>query len=88
MNVDDRELQARLIHVLNQLQATNERCRGLLLDGNLDGLVTMGRKVADLGVMLIRMAKDGGALIEPPDLTADEHVYDPRQLAAGEQKEA
>jgi len=61
---DDRELQARLVLTLNQLQAKNERARGLLVDGNLPGLVTMGRAISDLGVSLMLMAADH---VEDPD---------------------
>lgn len=71
---DDRELQARLIHTLNQLQAANEKCRGLLINGNLDSLVTMGRKIVDLGTLLMMTAADGS----PAEL------FDPRARAAGE----
>lgn len=80
MRPDDRELQARLVHLLNQLQNTNERARGLLLDGNLDGLVTVGRAISDLGVTLMLIAADNGG-----DVTADQaELFDPRERAAGE----
>jgi hypothetical protein len=77
---DDRELQARLVHTLNELQAVNERCRGLLLDGNLTGLVTMGGKVADLGTLLMMTAarNDGADDVESVPM------FDVKQRAAGE----
>jgi hypothetical protein len=77
---DDRELQARLVHTLNELQAVNERCRGLLLDGNLPRLVTMGGKVADLGTLLMMIAarNDGAEDVESVPM------FDVRQRAAGE----
>jgi hypothetical protein len=79
---DDRELQARLVHTLNELQAINERCRGLLLDGNLPRLVTMGGKVADLGTQLMMIAARND------DTAADDvesvPLFDVKQRAAGE----
>ena len=75
----ERELQARLVTLLNQLRATNERGRGLLLDGNLDGLVTLGRAISDLGVSLMLIAADNsGTPADPAEL------FDPRARAAGE----
>lgn len=78
LNGDDRELQARLIHTLNQLQAANERCRGLLLNGNLTGLVTMGHKINDLGTLLMMTAAgqagDQGSLFDPRSRAAGEHL--------------
>jgi hypothetical protein len=80
---DDRELQARLVHTLNELQAVNERCRGLLLDGNLPRLVTMGGKVADLGTLLMMIAaRNDGA--EDVDDVGTPSMFDVRQRAAGE----
>jgi hypothetical protein len=79
---DDRELQARLVQTLNELQAVNERCRGLLLDGNLPKLVTMGGKVADLGTQLMMIAARND------DTAADDvesvPLFDVKQRAAGE----
>lgn len=75
---DDRELQARLVHVLNQLQAINEKCRGLLIDGNLTGLVTMGGKITDIGTLLMMTAAGN----ERPAGQAE--LFDPRARAAGE----
>jgi hypothetical protein len=78
---DDRELQARLVHTLNELQAINERCRGLLLDGNLPRLVTMGGKVADLGTLLMMIAaRNDGA----DDDVESVPMFDVKQRAAGE----
>lgn len=76
---DDREVQARLVHVLNQLQGANEKGRGLLLDGNLDGLITLGRAITDLGTTLMLMAADNSG--SPPDPA---ELFDPRARAAGE----
>jgi hypothetical protein len=78
---DDRELQARLVHTLNELQAVNEKCRGLLIDGNLPRLVTMGGKVADLGTLLMMIAaRNDGA----EDDVDQAELFDVRQRAAGE----
>jgi hypothetical protein len=77
---DDRELQARLVHTLNELQSLNEKCRGLLLDGNLPRLVTMGGKVADLGTLLMMIA----ARNDPTDDVESVPLFDVRQRAAGE----
>lgn len=73
---DDRELQARLVLLLNQLQAINERSRGLLVDGNLTGLVTVGRAIQDLGAAL--MVTAAGQHVDQAEL------FDPRARAAGE----
>ena len=78
---DDRELQARLVQTLNELQAVNERCRGLLIDGNLPGLVRMGGKVSDLGTLLMMIAaRNDGA----DDDVDQAELFDVRQRAAGE----
>jgi hypothetical protein len=76
---DDRELQARLVHTLNELQSLNEKCRGLLLDGNLPRLVAMGSKVSDLGVLLMMTASAGER-----DQADTPPMFDVRQRAAGE----
>lgn len=90
MATDDRELQAQLILTLNQLQATNERCRGLLLDGNLSGLVTMGRKTSDLAVTLMLLASRGQDpdVVRPFTSRKERRLeYDQRERAAGEHLE-
>jgi hypothetical protein len=80
---DDRELQARLVHTLNELQALNEKCRGLLLDGNLPRLVTMGGKVADLGTQLMMIAARNDDTADDVDVESVP-MFDVRQRAAGE----
>lgn len=90
MAADDRELQAQLITTLNQLQATNERCRGLLLDGNLPDLVAMGRKTSDLGVTLMLLASRGQDpdVVKPFNNRKDRRLeYDPRERSAGKHLE-
>jgi hypothetical protein len=81
MHADDRETQAQLVLVLNQLQETNERCRGYLVDGNLHALVAAGRKLSDLAVLLMLTAGHDDNTDPAP---FDDVLFDPRARAAGE----
>jgi hypothetical protein len=75
---DDRELQARLVQTLNELQAMNEKGRGLLIDGNLPGLVRLGSAVSDLGTLLMMTAAGNTEHVAGQDA-----LFDPRARAAG-----
>ena len=87
---DDRELQARLVQTLNELQAMNEKGRGLLIDGNLPGLVRLGGAVADLGTLLMMTAAGttehvvGQDVLFDPGPAPPAHTSnDDRRLGAG-----
>jgi hypothetical protein len=57
IKLDDRELSAQLVCVLNELQASNERARAALLDGNLGKLAELGRLISNNGAVLIALAR-------------------------------
>jgi hypothetical protein len=55
--LDDRELQAQLVTVLNQLQALNERARCAVLDGDRDRLADVGTRIGDCAASLVTLAR-------------------------------
>jgi hypothetical protein len=57
IRLDDRELSAQLVCVLNELQTANERCRAALIDGNLPVLVELGRVISNRGASLMVLAR-------------------------------
>jgi hypothetical protein len=54
---DDRELQAQIVNVLNDLQAANEHARAALLDDNRGRLEELGRYISDRAVSLMMLAQ-------------------------------